>query len=103
VGGQTMLQVLRNQMIFIPELRHPGIVDSRPHPAIGARPIHRQNGFPDNEHAQVIVSIPPYDIFDCGGPPQTYGSCRRKQQDGAGSARVPVKGISELFKIGRVQ
>jgi hypothetical protein len=46
-------------VIFIPELPHPGIVDSRSYPAIGARPIHGQNGLPDHEHTQVIVSIPP--------------------------------------------
>ena len=56
---QLLTELFCNDVIFIPELPHPGIVDSRSYPAIGARPIHGQNGLPDHEHTQVIVSIPP--------------------------------------------
>ena len=47
---QLLTELFCNDVIFIPELRHPGIVNSRSHPAIGARPIHWQNGFPDHKH-----------------------------------------------------
>ena len=56
---QLLTELFCYEVIFVPELRHPGIVDSRSHPAIGARPVHWQNRLPDYEHMQVIVSIPP--------------------------------------------
>ena len=56
---QLVTQFFCNDVIFIPELCHSGIVDSRSHPAIRARPIHRQNRFPDHKCVQVMVSIPP--------------------------------------------
>jgi hypothetical protein len=58
VRGQLTFQFLGNEMIFIPELHHPGIADPRSHPAIGARPIHGQNRFPDHKDMEMIGSIP---------------------------------------------
>ena len=71
---QLLTQLFCNDVIFVPELRHSGIVNSRSHPAIGARPIHWQNGFPDHQDMEMVGRIPSHQVFDCGGPPQTYRS-----------------------------
>jgi hypothetical protein len=103
VCWQLLIQFLCNHVIFVPELRHPGIVNSRSHPAIGARPIHWQNGFPDHEHVEMVGRIPSKQVFDCGGPPQTHGSRWRQQQHGTGSVCIPVKGHSKLVEVAWVQ
>ena len=100
---QLLTESFCNDVIFIPELRHPGIVNSRSHPAIGSRPIHRQNGFPDHQYMEVVGSIPSKQIFDCGGPPQTHGSRWRQQQHSTGVFCIPVKGNSELVEVAWVQ
>lgn len=58
VGGQMLVQLFCNQMIFIPELRHTRIRDSRSHPAIGTCPICWQYRLPDHKHIEMIGSIP---------------------------------------------
>lgn len=100
---QLLTELFCNDAIFIPELRHPGIVNSRSHPAIGACPIHWQNGFPDHQYMEVVRSVPSKQIFDCGGPPQTHGSRWRQQQHGASRTRVVVKGASKLVEVAWVQ
>jgi len=77
---QLLTELFCDDVIFIPELRDPGIANSRSYPAIGARPIHWQNGFPDHQYMEVIRCVPSKQIFDCGGPPQTHGSRWRQQQ-----------------------
>lgn len=71
---QLLTQLFCNDVIFVPELRHSGVVDSGSHPTVGSRPIHWQNGLPDHQDVEMVGRILSEQILDCGGPPQTDGS-----------------------------
>ena len=53
-----LVQLFGNQMIFIPELCHSRIRNSRSYPAIRTCPIRWQYRLPDHEHVEMIGSIP---------------------------------------------
>jgi hypothetical protein len=70
-------------VVFVPELLDPMIGESGKRASGGRSPISWQNRLPDREHPNLRFRMLFEQSLDCGGPPQTHRSGRRKQKDDA--------------------
>jgi len=67
-------------MVLIPELPDPVIGKAAQHTGRRRDPIGRQNWFPNREYPDFRLRMLFQQFLDCGGPPQTDRSSRRKQK-----------------------
>jgi hypothetical protein len=98
-SGKLLSQLLRNEVVLVPELHNPAIRNPRQNGARRSAPIRRQYRFPDHQNRQVRGFLLLQDFFGCGGPPQTARSCRRQQKHHAGVRISSIKIAFELASI----
>jgi len=94
-------ELIRHEMIRIPEVEHARIGQAVENHRPRRREIREQNRFPDCEHPHVRAPTGFQDFFDCGDPPQACRSGGRQEQDdpdgSGGSVELGLEG--RAFKL----
>jgi hypothetical protein len=88
-------ELFRNQVIRIPILLRPPVLDAIQCECRGRRPIGRQNRLPDHEDARRCVRMRAQDRFNCGRPPQARRSRGGKQNDDADAVSCAIEVCAE--------
>lgn len=83
-------------MLRVPKLPCSHVGNSRERAPAWRPPIRRENGLPNDKHAQILPGMPGQELLSCGGPPQTSCSSRGKKENQARRIDVGVKGLLEL-------
>jgi hypothetical protein len=86
-------------MLWIPKLSRPMIWDSSECIPAGQSPISCQDRLPNNEDADPSLGVPCQKLLDCGGPPQTSWSRRRKKHHQSRRIQITIQSILEGDEI----
>lgn len=79
LGLRDATQFLGHKMIGVPELTCSWVRNPSQRAAARRAPVGGKDGLPNHQHAQLLAGMMIEKLLDCGGPPQTDGSCRRKE------------------------
>lgn len=79
----VLRELLRNQVLRIPDLFNAGVGDPPQDATAGLPPIRREDRLPHCKDLYLGAWIPAQNTLDCGGPPQTCRSSWREERDDA--------------------